>query len=141
MEEAEAAAAELDERDLWTSTAGAATAGFHLRHMAASIDRLLTYARGEPLSEQQRARLKAEKRPAPEVCAAELLRDLREAVEEGLDQLRRTRVEDLDAPRPVGRAGHPSTVRGLLHHAAEHAARHAGQLITTVKVVRARPGH
>ena len=37
----------------------------------------------------------------------------------------------------VGRAGLPSTVRGLLFHAAEHAQRHAGQIVTTAKIVRA----
>jgi uncharacterized damage-inducible protein DinB len=30
----------------------------------------------------------------------------------------------------------PSTVLGLLVHAAEHTSRHVGQLITTMKVVR-----
>jgi uncharacterized damage-inducible protein DinB len=30
----------------------------------------------------------------------------------------------------------PSNVRGLLFHAAEHATRHVGQIITTIKIVR-----
>ena len=30
----------------------------------------------------------------------------------------------------------PSTVLGLLSHAAEHATRHTGQALTTLKIVR-----
>jgi hypothetical protein len=30
----------------------------------------------------------------------------------------------------------PSNVRGLLFHAAEHATRHVGQMITTAKIVK-----
>ena len=43
--------------------------------------------------------------------------------------------------RLVGRAKLPSNTIGLLVHAAEHTARHLGQLMTTAKVVRAEdPG-
>jgi hypothetical protein len=44
--------------------------------------------------------------------------------------------ESLLEPRAVGRARLPSTVLGLIFHAAEHTTRHVGQLITTLKVVR-----
>jgi uncharacterized damage-inducible protein DinB len=36
----------------------------------------------------------------------------------------------------VGRARLPTNVLGLLFHTAEHAARHAGQVVTTMKLVR-----
>ena len=65
-----------------------------------------------------------------------------DAIERALNQVLTTRVETLDEPRSVGRAGLPSTVRGLLFHAAEHAQRHAGQIATTAKIVcssRGRP--
>jgi uncharacterized damage-inducible protein DinB len=39
--------------------------------------------------------------------------------------------------RFVGRAKLPSTVLGLLVHAAEHTMRHTGQLLVTVQVLRA----
>ncbi|WP_373398612.1 hypothetical protein V8V91_02485 [Algoriphagus halophilus] len=39
--------------------------------------------------------------------------------------------------RTVGRAQLPSTVGGLLFHAAEHTQRHFGQLLVTVKVILA----
>jgi uncharacterized damage-inducible protein DinB len=41
-------------------------------------------------------------------------------------------------PRGVGRAQLPSTVLGLLFHAAEHTQRHVGQLLVTVRVLRAQ---
>jgi len=135
LEDAERLAASLDTATLWRTPGNAASIGFHLRHMANALDRLFTYARGEQLSEAQRAALAAEKTPTPEVDAATLLAGLRRAVERALDQLRATRDEELDEPRAVGRARLPSTVRGLLYHAAEHTARHAGQVSTTVKVL------
>ena len=113
---------------------GAASAGYHLQHLAGSLDRLFTYARGEPLDDAQRAALLQEGAsgaPAAELVAAVLAR-----IDRALEQLRRTPVESLGEPREVGRARLPSTVLGLLFHGAEHTMRHAGQLITTLKVVR-----
>lgn len=40
----------------------------------------------------------------------------------------------LTEPRAVGRKQLPSTVMGLLFHAAEHVQRHVGQLLVTVRV-------
>src|SRR5687767_2465829 len=45
---------------LWARPTGAASAGYHVRHAGGSIDRLLTYARGEQLSAEQLAFLKRE---------------------------------------------------------------------------------
>ena len=58
-----------------------------------------------------------------------------EQVEGALVQLRATPAADLLEVRLVGRAGLPSTVLGLLVHAAEHAQRHVGQLLVTARVV------
>jgi hypothetical protein len=58
------------------------------------------------------------------------------AVERALAQVRATDPATLLEPREVGRARLPSTVIGLLFHAAEHTQRHVGQLVTTAKVVR-----
>ncbi|SRR5690606_22787241 len=136
LEDTERFIADLDPGDLWVGPGGAASIGFHLRHMAGSLDRLFTYARGEPLSDAQREALAREKDVTPEVTAEELLRELRRQVDVALERLRATPDASLDEPRAVGRAGYPSTVRGLLHHAGEHTARHAGQISTTVKVLR-----
>jgi uncharacterized damage-inducible protein DinB len=34
----------------------------------------------------------------------------------------------------------PSTVRGLMFHAAEHSQRHAGQIVTTARIIRSVSG-
>lgn len=53
-----------------------------------------------------------------------------------LAQLRHTQEGSLTEARKVGRAGLPSTMLGLLVHAAEHTMRHVGQLRVTVTVLR-----
>jgi len=132
-------AAGLTPEELAVRPGGAASAAFHLRHLAGSLDRLFTYARGEALSAQQREALAAESADAVADAGA-LLAEVDAAIGRALDQLRRTRADDLLTPREVGRARLPSTVLGLLFHAAEHTTRHVGQLITTVKVVRGAAG-
>lgn len=141
MEDTERAVAGLTVDELWSSPGGVASVGFHLMHLAGSTDRLLTYARGERLSHQQRAALVAEsagERPRPSL--AELLDAWQATVGRGLDQLADTPDSALLEPRSVGRAQLPSTVLGLLFHAAEHAARHTGQIVTTAKIVRELSG-
>lgn len=122
---------------IWLRPGGAASIGFHARHAAGSLDRLLTYARGEQLSAAQLAAFKreADVDSAPG-AAARLAAEFDAMVSRGLDQLRVTSDASLTEPRKVGRAGLPSTVIGLLFHAAEHTQRHVGQLVTTVKIVR-----
>lgn len=134
LEDVESAARDLSADELWTRPGGAASAGFHLRHLAGSLERLTTYARGERLSQAQLAALRGEGEPG--ASADELLAHVRATVERALDQLRATPDASLDEPREVGRMRLPSSVRGLLYHAGEHTTRHAGQVITTVKVVR-----
>jgi uncharacterized damage-inducible protein DinB len=136
LEEVESAATDLDTATLWLRPGGAASVGFHIRHVRGSILRLLTYARGDVLSADQLAEIRLEADPgSPPAAAAELLADLRNAVDLALHVFRGTSEDQLDAPRKVGRAGLPSTVRGLLFHLAEHARRHAGQVITTARIV------
>ena len=136
-EECDRAAASLTAEELWATPGGAASAGFHLRHIAGVIDRLLTYTRGESLNERQRAALAAEAQPGdPPAEVAPLLADVHRAMARALEVLRSTPPESLGEPRTVGRAALPSTLHGQLYHIAEHAQRHAGQLVTTVKVVR-----
>jgi uncharacterized damage-inducible protein DinB len=117
----------------------AASVGFHLRHIAGAIDRLLTYARGEPLTDAQKERARAEQAPGTETDPAPLLAAAEAAIDAALAQVRATPREALLEPRAVGRAALPSTVLGLLFHVAEHTQRHTGQVIATVKVVRAEP--
>jgi hypothetical protein len=131
------AAADLSPAELWITPGGAASAGFHLRHIAGSIDRLLAYARGEALSDAQRAALTAESSPGtPPAGATVLIAGAAAAIDHALDAIRATRPERAFDARAVGRQALPSTVMGLLFHIAEHTQRHTGQLITTAKIVR-----
>ena len=129
---------ELTPEQIWARPGGAAAIGFHVRHTGAALDRLFTYARGERLSPEQRAALAAEGEPdmSPDI-GARLVAGFGQAVENALAQLRATPEGTLLDARGIGRAQIPTTVLGLLFHAAEHSQRHAGQVVTTRKVVTA----
>lgn len=126
----------LDADALWARPGGAASVGFHLRHIPGAIDRLLTYARGEALADAQKAAAKAEGQAEGDL--ASLLAGAQAGIAQALRQIRATPRESLLDARPVGRAGLPSTVLGLLFHVAEHTQRHTGQVIATAKAVRER---
>jgi uncharacterized damage-inducible protein DinB len=121
---------------LWYQPAGVASVGFHLQHLAGVLDRLLTYVRQEPLTSRQLAYLALEGEPNDSITTATLVHAFDEQVDQALSQLRITDVTTLTHFRGVGRAGLPSTVLGLLTHAAEHSMRHVGQLSVTVRVGR-----
>jgi uncharacterized damage-inducible protein DinB len=132
-------AADLTPEQVWARPGGAASVGFHLKHLAASTDRLLTYVAGEPLRAAQLRGIAEEGQPgAPPAPAADLLRAARDALDAALAALRAADPARLDDARTVGRAALATTVRGLLGHIAEHATRHAGQVVTTARIVRAR---
>jgi hypothetical protein len=137
LEEVRAVVAPLSLADLWTRPGGAASVGFHVRHATGSLDRLFTYARGEALSAEQRAFLDAEAAPgSPPAQGAELASAFERQVERALQQLRSTPESTLLEARGVGRLQLPTTVLGLLFHAAEHTQRHVGQIVTTARIVR-----
>ena len=124
-------AAKLAERPL-----GLASVGFHLRHLTGVLDRTCTYARAEALSAAQLAYLAAETQPPTHAGAvAELVQAFAAQVEAAIQQLIATPEALLPEHRAVGRAQLPSTIIGLLVHAAEHTTRHVGQLLVTVRVV------
>ncbi len=128
---------ELTPAQLWARPSGVASIGFHLVHLPGSIDRLLTYSRGASLSVEQLAALAAERtvhddRPA----LARLLPRLTTGLDAAISYLRTLSPESLLVPREVGRKRLPSTTLGLIFHAAEHSARHAGQIVTLTPIVR-----
>jgi hypothetical protein len=136
-EELAALAPRLTVEQLWTKPGGAGSVAFHVTHLAGSLDRLLTYARGEALDDQQRTALEAEESPdAPRDTPELLFNAALATIDRALAQVRATPIDTLRDARRVGRAGLPSTVLGLLFHAAEHAQRHAGQIATTARIVR-----
>lgn len=137
-EEVDAHVSGLTPDQIWTRPGGAASVGFHVRHAIGSLDRLLTYARGEQLSAEQLHYLANEAQADVSAdISRRLVAEFDRAVEGALDQFRMTAETALLEGRVVGRGQLPSTVVGLLFHAAEHTQRHAGQLVTTTKVLRA----
>jgi uncharacterized damage-inducible protein DinB len=130
------AAAGLTTAQLWARPGGAASVGYHLRHITGSIDRLLTYARGKSLDQRQHDALAAEARPGTSDAGA-LIAEARGAIDSALAALRATAPGALLDARTVGRQALPTTLLGLLFHIGEHTQRHAAQIITTAKVVRA----
>jgi len=134
-EDVERAVAGLGAEALRARPGGAASLAFHLKHIPGSIDRLFTYADGLLLSDAQKKEAAAEKEaPAEEPSA--LLAGFQAGLERALHRLRQWPSGNLAEERKVGRAGLPSTVRGLLFHAAEHAQRHTGAALATAKIVR-----
>lgn len=125
---------DLTAQQLDASPGGAASVAFHIRHISRSIDRLLTYAEANPLSEQQLAALKTEMESGAE--AGKLFEELRSTLASASDRVRALIGADLEAARAVGRQGLPTSVGGLLVHVADHTQRHVGQAITTAKIVR-----
>lgn len=123
----------LEASRLWARPGGAASAGFHLLHLAGALDRLYAYARGEPLTDAQKTALRAESEAHPDLDGSTLARLVLDTINRALDQLRRTDPSSVYDERKVGRAGLPSNVLGLLFHGAEHATRHAAQFTTTLK--------
>ena len=133
------AAADLTTDQLWAKPGGAASAGFHLRHIVGSLDRLLSYARGAQLEREQFAYLRAEGEPGePPESAQALVASAQAAIDSAVEVLRSTDDSVLMHARSVGRGALPSTVLGLLFHSAEHTHRHTGQLATTSKIVRSQ---
>ena len=121
---------------VWQRPGDAASIGFHVGHLGGALDRLLTYARDEMLSDAQRTAARAEGEPGrPVQSLDEVAAGAYASIERALEQLRATSREDLLVPRKVGRAGLPSTTLGLIVHAAEHCTRHAGQAISTAKIL------
>ena len=131
----------LTPAQLWTRPGGAASAGYHVRHAVGSLDRLLTYARGMQLSRDQMTALRAEgDTDERDDITHALVAEFDGAVDRALAQVRATDPTSLLEPREVGRGRLPSTVIGLLFHAAEHTQRHVGQLVTTAKIVKSTSG-
>lgn len=114
---------------------GTASAAFHVRHAAGSVDRLLTYAEGSELSPEQFETLKREGEPVDSFT--ELNSHLRVVLARAAKRVRNIDVSRLEEPRTVGRKKLPTTLAGLLIHTAEHTQRHIGEMIVTVKAVKA----
>ncbi len=123
----------LSDEELNARPGGLAPVAFHLRHIARSADRLLTYAEGGQLSAEQIAAMKSELDPG--ATRNELLAEIVVAMSKSAKRVRAFSEQQLSEVRKVGKKELPTTVGGLLVHVADHTQRHVGQAITTAKVV------
>jgi uncharacterized damage-inducible protein DinB len=117
---------------LWVKPYGFGSAGFHIRHIGGSVDRLMTYLQGRQLSESQMAALKSEHEPG--ASRIQLLADLDRDLAQAEAVVRAIDPTTLREPRGIGRRQLPTTVIGLLTHIAEHTQRHVGQTISAAKL-------
>jgi uncharacterized damage-inducible protein DinB len=128
---------DFPEKYLWEKPAGVASVGFHLQHLTGVLDRLFTYANGQQLTETQLTYLKQEGNPENKpFTVAELVENFNKQVDIAIAQLKQTPESILTEARGVGRKQIPSTVLGLLFHAAEHTQRHTGQLLVTARILQ-----
>ena len=127
---------DFPEEQLWEKPFGRASVGFHLRHLTGVLDRLLTYAKKESLSEAQFQFLKNEGNENGAPSYKQLISEFEDKVDEALDYFKTVSETTLTDERFVGRKKLPTTVIGLLFHAAEHSQRHVGQLLVTVSVIK-----
>lgn len=121
---------------LWETCYGRASVGFHLQHLTGVLDRMISYAMGRELSEEQFAALRNEGNSRPGLGVSALVAAFDLKIGQALDVLKTTKEEQLTASRMVGRKKLPSTVIGLLFHAAEHSSRHVGQLLVSISVLK-----
>jgi uncharacterized damage-inducible protein DinB len=127
--------ASLSDPELNARPHGLPSVAFQLRHIARSIDRLLTYAEGKPLSGEQLGALREESRPDASVRA--IFAELSESFTRAAARIRALAKSDLEQARVVGKKALPTTLGGLLVHVADHTQRHVGQAITTAKILLA----
>jgi uncharacterized damage-inducible protein DinB len=109
-------------QQIWATPHGFGSVGFHLRHIAGSTDRLMTYSQGEHV--------------AAGADREALLALVEQAFQNAAAMVRALDPGALREPRTVGRQHLPTTVAGLLVHIAEHTQRHVGQAISAAKLAR-----
>ncbi|HTX77044.1 MAG TPA: DinB family protein [Terracidiphilus sp.] len=134
---------DLTTDEIYSEPLGLPSIAFHLRHIKNSIDRILTYAEGNQLSEGQLAALKAEQpdaRKGDNFVQGNLvvwLLMLQASFDNAFARIRALADADFNTPRAVGRKQLPTSVGGALIHVADHTQRHVGQVVTTAKVLKA----
>lgn len=126
----------LSDEELHARPGGIAPVAFHLRHIARSMDRLLTYAEGNQLSPEQLSFMKGEMDPSG--SRNELLAELVVAIAKSGKRIRAFLPQQMEEERRVGKKQLPASVGGLLVHVADHTQRHVGQAITTAKILVAQ---
>jgi uncharacterized damage-inducible protein DinB len=125
----------LTDLEVHAQPLGLPSAAFHLKHIARSLDRILTYAEGRQLAPEQLSALKAEQTGSEPL--AELLGEVEGSFASAADRIRALAGADFETFRGVGRRQLPTSIGGALIHVADHTQRHTGQVVTTAKVLKA----
>jgi uncharacterized damage-inducible protein DinB len=125
----------LSDLEVHAQPLGLPAISFHLKHIARSTDRLLTYAEGGQISADQLALLKSEQLGSETL--PELIAELETSFSNAADRVRVLATADFNTFRGVGRKQLPTSIGGALVHVADHAQRHVGQVVTTAKVIKA----
>lgn len=128
--------ADLSDEELNARPGDIAPVAFHLRHIARSTDRLLTYAEKRSLSADQIAVMKQELDPG--ATRESLFEEFNSGLDSAVERILSIPPEWMSEPRVVGRQRMPTTVAGLVVHVGDHAQRHVGQAITTAKILKSR---
>jgi uncharacterized damage-inducible protein DinB len=123
----------LSDAEVHARLLGLPAAAFHLRHIARSVDRILSYAEGNQLTAEQLAALKAEQ--IGNETLAELMAEVEGAFSNAAERVRVLATANFDNFRGVGRKQLPTSIGGALIHVADHTQRHVGQVVTTAKVL------
>jgi len=125
----------LSDLEVHAQPLGLPALSFHLKHIARSIDRLLTYAEGGQISSEQLTLLKSEQTGSETL--AQILAEVETALSNAAGRVRVLATADLNTFRAVGRKQLPTSIGGALVHVADHTQRHVGQVVTTAKVIKA----
>jgi uncharacterized damage-inducible protein DinB len=125
----------LADSEVHSQPLGLPSIAFHLRHIARSTDRLLSYAEGNQLTSEQLAALKAEQ--SGEESLAALLAEVEASFSNAAGRIRVLATANFDTPRGVGRKQLPTSIGGALVHVADHTQRHTGQVVTTARILKA----
>ncbi len=125
----------LTDEEVHAQPLGLPSVSFHLKHIARSTDRILTYAEGGQISPEQLASLKSEQGGAETL--AELLAEVETSFSNAGERVRVLATADFNTFRGVGRKQLPTSIGGALIHVADHTQRHVGQVVTTAKVLKA----
>jgi uncharacterized damage-inducible protein DinB len=129
---------DLTDAEIRSQAFGLMPVARHLRHIARSTDRLLTYAEGNQLSDDQLRGLKSENHGEESLAA--LLDEVEASFRNSADRVRALASSDLEAHRGIGRKQLAASAGGALIHVADHTQRHVGQVVTTAKVLKALRG-
>ncbi|KYP13327.1 DinB family protein [Flavihumibacter sp. CACIAM 22H1] len=119
---------------LWQPLYGMASVGFHLQHITGVLDRLLTYAQGLSLTNEQLQYLQQEGKADGNQTCSELLFRVSYQVHKTLAAVGKMQADAPELIRTIGRKKIPTTQLGLVFHAAEHMMRHTGQVLVTARV-------